>query len=243
MWSEKPKPWIIQNQSFTSIEALKTKLRDIANRHNWKLPGLHPLSPEDEAFVLEFFAEHPNFEEKAGAGIRRVLVGTGKALGNEGYRKNWCYYLETIDRSIPEDIGAMSCFSKYSKFDDFKAACYTAVESRATAIVERDFGPNNQIKCPETGEIITKQNCRVSYCHPTMKEIVEQFIAKYGLDLESIVLTGKTQRTFQDESLAKKFFVFHGDIAKMRVIGPRAFSKRMKGGCSLVPLARDSVGV
>lgn len=241
MWSQKAKPWIVQGERFMSQKALMLKLREIAERHNWRSGGLHPLNPKDEAFVLAFFAEHSFIEEKLGAGVKRVLIGSSHALDGQGYN-NWCYYFDTFDRERPIDIGAVACFKSFDKIEDFTAACYTAVETRATAICDRDFGANNEIVCPETGEIVNKQYCFVAYCSPSMRAIVKQFIETYNIDINMVEIDGKTQRIFRNIELRRCFFDFHGNLARMRVIGPTAFFKRMQRNCSVVPLAKDIVG-
>lgn len=242
MWTKDNKPWIILNEKYTSRDALMARLRDIAVRHNWQASGLHELSQADEAFVLAFFAQHSSIEEKIGAGVNRVLVGSSRFLDPNGFH-NWCYFFETIDRETPIDVGAKSCFESFSKLDDFIESCYTAIALRSTAIMNRDFGVNNEMLCPETGELVTKQECFVAHCEPSMRQIVNKFIAEHSIDVVSVETTGKTRRSFQDLGLAQLFFDFHGTMARMRVVGRTAFYKRMQRTCMSVPLARDSVGV
>jgi hypothetical protein len=76
-----------------------------------------------------------------------------------------------------------------------------------------------------------------------MREIIDHFIDTYKIDVKNVSFAGKTQQAFEDPKLSKTFFNFHGGLARMRVVGPTAFAKRMKRSCSEVPLARDSTGV
>lgn len=242
MWTKENKPWIIQNERFTSRKTLMARLRSIAEGNNWRIPGLHLLSQADEDFVLAFFAQHSSIEEKVGAGVKRVLVGSSREIDKNAYH-NWCYYFETEGRSAPIDVGAGSCFESYTKLEDFREACYTTVAARATAVLNRDFGTSNEMRCPETSEIVGKQDCFVSYCDPSMREIVQKFIDTRQIDVEIVEIEGETKRKFKDDQLARCFFAFHGNLARMRVVGQTAFYKRMQRSCVTVPLARDSVGV
>lgn len=242
MWNKSNKPWIIQNEEFTSKKVLMARLRGIAEKYRWATAGFKALEDSDQEFVLAFFSQHSSIEEKIGGGVKRVLVASAREQDKNAYH-NWCYYFETNGREKPIDVGANSCFETGTKIDDFREACYTVVSPRATAVLNRDFGDKAQIQCPETGEIITKSNCYVSYCDPSMREIIQKFIIVNNVNIESVEIAGETKREFVDETLADRFFHHHGMLARMRVVGRTAFYKRLHTRCEFVPLARDSVGI
>jgi Protein of unknown function (DUF3223) len=202
----------IAGESFPSIAAVKRRVQGILKADT--------LSKADDMFVHGLLLRHPSAERKIGSGIERIVVQTVKPYGTRGF------YIHRID-GTGTNFSYLECLRPSSAIQKFTVACRTSIVSQTHAIRDAAFAECPVIRCPITGEAVTRQNCHVDHAEPwTFQAIVTEFIDDYEIDVASVALTGgsdnTTEEAFTDQSLALTFAAYHRERAQMRVVSRRA---------------------
>jgi pantothenate kinase len=206
----------ILTETFSSKDALRGKVKAILEKYSL---GEH-LNSYDSEFMMAVFEMHPRFEIKKGSGIISVYVGRG------AYNSK-CFYLKRTDNSVI-DISFRECFNSSTKRAKFMSACRTAVFGQIAAFRNQAFKDSKFIKCPFSGEMLTKENCHIDHVSPnTFSAIVDSFLLRYDLKIETIKVNSKSNALsfsdfFEDQRIIDLFAAHHKANAVLRVVSKNA---------------------
>jgi hypothetical protein len=153
---------------------LKRRASAILNSHKrWDR-----LTDDENAFMSELLAMHPNAVEKAGPGVQNIFIG------RDAYGRN-CFWIKRVD-GTETDFSYLRCIdgddSLYSKFSK---ACRMAIVDQVLDVAQ-------------PGE-------HVHHDAKQFAEIVNEFIKEYEIDLSTIAYIdgdGMTTKIFWDRGLA-----------------------------------------
>jgi hypothetical protein len=195
---------------------LEAQCRYILNRYDVKA---FVTDPDDEAFLLDLFQRHPEWEQKKGVGIDVIQIQKSE-FGSR------CFVLLRLD-GTSTDISFQKCLRKPTKEQAIRQACRTAIRPRIYAYREANviYG---ETRCAVTGEILTKKNTTIDHYDLTFDEMFRLWVSNQYIDLVYAGLAPSTDhsygRVFADISIVEDFIRFHDDHCKLRAVTAKANS-------------------
>lgn len=209
----KKQTYEIADEVFQSKQGVIDRVRKLLQR-------LGSVDENDESFVMGLLARHRSAAQKIGAGVQRVEVRVVAPYKTHGF------YIVRVD-GTGTDFSYKECLTPSTPMQKFVAACRTAVLAQRNAVRDAAFADSRLIKCPITGEPITRETGHVDHPAPwTFDAIVEAFVQSNSIDVATVPLAGggdnETQQSFANEGMTHAFGAFHKERAKMRVVSRRA---------------------
>jgi hypothetical protein len=205
--------YLLAGEAFTSKAAVQCRVRSL-------LQVLGPVSPQHLPFVLALLERHPSAQTKIGVGVASIEVRAIMPYGTHGF------WIHRVDGS-GTDFSYLQCLSPSTRLAKFKAACRTAILPQVAAAKFLAFEWANEITCPISGEVITRDTAHVDHAPPwTFQHITDEFIRKNALDVTTIELAGggdgETSQRFAQPIDAFVFAEFHRSLAVLRVVSKTA---------------------
>ncbi len=209
---------VIGTRVYPSKEEAKQGVYGVRSRYE---AGL--ATPEDDEFLRDLVAIHPDAEAKIGVGIDRFEARWN--LGSIGF------WIVRID-STETDFSFMKCLYGSATQDLVRSAMRSAVrhqlaEVRAAALTARAC-------CPISGELLTVENCHADHAEPLFIEIADAFASSEG-GYEAIItraLDGAFGRRFSDDAQAQRWIAFHQSQAQLRAVSKRTNLSTLRRGVS-----------
>lgn len=196
--------------SFSSKAAIGSRCKELLHRRLGRI-----VAPDEEAFLRDLVAMHPQASAKIGCGVAGFEVwlssyGTPRfvLIRTDGSRADFSYKvcLEPW-RSSPETCA--------------KAALRVEVEDQILRFLrdERQRGP---LVDAVTGRPICNEKPHVDHASPTFAELVGMWLAAEGISLSQLATDGhgdlEDRLTLRDRDLARRWQRFHADNARLRVV-------------------------
>lgn len=211
----------IGTQFFKTKKSLLEKLRKMLH----EAPMGVELDEPHHSFLVELLKRHPEREKKAGVGIRAFRVTTSEY-------KNRCFEILRTDGSTT-DFSFMKCVTEKSDWGEFMGALREAVGRQIWEAKEKIFLWDEEIKCPLSGEMITREMAHVDHIHPvTFEFLAEAFAQVEKLDHQNLPMgpsvDGQAGRRLTDPGLEVRWQEFHEKNAKLRVISEVEHKKLKK---------------
>ncbi|MET9606235.1 DUF3223 domain-containing protein [Streptomyces sp. NPDC006512] len=168
----------------------------------------------DEEFLRDLITRHPDYEEKAGAGVGGFVV-VRTEWNNRGLM------LVRIDGS-DIDISWQECLRATPHAQQVRGCLRRAVKEQVITHVTEAFrhGP---VVCAVTGDsIASTDQADVDHYQPVFEELAESFIQAHG-GLEAFAIApdkaaGFSVAELEDAALVTDWQAYHRKHAKLRVI-------------------------
>ena len=184
------------------------------------------LGDKDFDDIFNLVKNHPSAPAKIGVGVQEIFVGS------DGYAGK-CFHIRRTDGSVENFSYKKAVVGQAGPFTLFSKACRKAVEPDIIQVKDRVFAEKEQIKCQETGVLLTKDEVHLDRRQPnTFSVIVDRFIELEDMDLETVAYesAGEYGRTFQDQGLADRFRAYHKKKATLRVVSRDINARRSHMG-------------
>lgn len=173
------------------------------------------LPLKDQVFFAQLFTLHPDYEEKAGCGIKAIRYGYDPIYGTK------CLIIVRHDET-EAPISWGNCLQSPKKKYRVQKAFRKAVAGDVSAFkTNAAFSP---VFCFISGERLSFANSRVIYsAELSFNELVEQFLNSLGLGYADIELQygehdGEKSTVFLEESLACQWRAYHKEKAVMTMV-------------------------
>lgn len=217
------KSYVINECVFKSKKAVIDRVRQIL----WSYKDGDCLSANDFNFMSNIFQLHPNFVQKAGVGIKDILVKTNAIYSN--VQEFWIIRIDATQT----DISYLECLSPTSHKKRFYRACRVAIEPYTMRFKSDVFCNQEYVICPFTNEKLSFVGSHVDHVPPkTFSRLIDQFISEYAIDIDSTEILGRddgvVQDTFADVKLQLLWVDYHQTHADLRVISPKANLSHVK---------------
>ena len=174
------------------------------------------VNSRDRQILLDLLKYHPNYEQKIGCGISgfKIYITQYKRRG---------FMLIRINRSST-DFSYIKCITNPSLFTKIKLCCRNAIKDDIVKFKNNLFNKKQDVICPITNKILTKNNCHIDHYNPTFKEIFDNWYKNKTITENDINQSFDNNETtfFTNESLKNNFRTFHNKIANLRAVSINA---------------------
>lgn len=173
------------------------------------------LKIEDQIFFAQLFTLHPDYEEKAGCGIKAIRYGYDPEYGTR------CLIIVRYD-GTETTISWGNCLQSPKKKYRVEKAFRNASACQVNAFKARTV--LSPVFCFISGERLGLANSRVVYnAELSFNELVGQFLRSLSLEYADIVLQygehfGELNTVSVDENLASKWCAYHEEKAVMTLV-------------------------
>ena len=195
----------IAGEEFQTATALRGRIQAILKAH----PGDEPLGQAEFAFMLDVLKLHPQAKEKIGRGVLTISVRSNPPYLSRGF------WVTRLDGTSEGWSYGDSLSRPASPQDDFKSAARNAVFPSICRF--RDEHLVDSIRCPVTGDPITRANVHVHHLPPnTFRILVERFLSAYPVNLDSCTIpTFGRQAVFRDPAVRDAWISWHDAGAEL----------------------------
>jgi hypothetical protein len=207
---------VIGARVFPSKKEAQEAIYDVRSRY---AAGI--TMPEDDEFLRDLVAIHPDAEVKIGVGIDRFE--TRQNLGNIGF---WIVRTDGTET----DFSFLKCLCGSAAQDLVRSAMRSAVRGQLAEVRSAALGAGKC--CPISGELLTTENCHVDHAEPLFIEIADAFASSEG-GYEAIAtraLDGEFGRRFLDNTQEQRWIVFHRSLAQLRAVSKRTNLSTLRRG-------------
>jgi hypothetical protein len=212
---------VVGARVYPSKEAAKQAIYEVRGRYS---AGL--ATPDDDEFLRDLVAIHPDAEAKISVGIDRFE--TRWNLGNIGF---WIVRTDATET----DFSFLKCLYGSGAQDLVRSAMRSAVREQLAEV--RAAALSARARCPISGELLTVENCHADHAEPLFIEIANAFASSEG-GYEAIatrVLDGAFGRRFSDDAQEQRWIAFHRSHARLRAVSKRTNLSTLRRGVSRRP--------
>ncbi len=178
-------------------------------------------TPEDDEFLRDLVALHPNAEAKVGVGIDRFE--TRWNLRNIGF------WIVRTDGS-ETDFSFLKCLYGSAIPDLVRSAMRSAVRDQLAEV--RAAALATARRCPISGDLLTVENCHADHEEPLFIEIADAFANSEGgyEAMATHALDGAFGRRFVDDAQEQRWIDFHKRRARLRAVSKRTNLSTLRRG-------------
>jgi hypothetical protein len=218
------KGYTVSGQHFRTQQELVAYVRGILNRYHVG----QPLDLFDYPFMLDLLQRHPDAAQKIGCGASAIYVAE-----TPPYRTR-CFFLIREDGS-ETDFSYLECIRATPYATQVRLALRAAIDPQILACKEAAFATAEWVSCPDTGERLVMATAHVDHRAPlTFERLVEQFLAREGLDFDDIAVIPSADLTYHDElsdpALRSRWVQYHQEHAQLEIVSLTAnLSLRNRG--------------
>jgi hypothetical protein len=183
-------------------------------------------SLEEDEFLRDLVALHPDAQRKVGSGIDRFEVR--RNLGNtDGF---WIIRTDGTET----DFSFVQCLYGASQEAKVRSAMRHAVIDQMQTARDNAFWSSSTLTCPITNVEITRETCHMDHDDPTFIEIADAFAGRHGgyEAIKTVAADGDIGRRFVDESLDEAWRAYHVEKAKLRAVSKKANLSVLRRGVS-----------
>jgi len=160
------------------------------------------------------------------------------------FRTTKCFYfLGETDEGNYKDIFSyrLAINGSLTDMQTFSRACRFTVHERIRKFKIEQF-KNRPVRCVISNEIVEWEECQVDHKSPlTFSVIVKSFMIANNLDISKIEYTYHNSREiFVDETISKKFYDFHRQMAVLRIVSTTE-NLKLSGSARVKPTQKDTV--
>jgi len=210
------KPVIIASLVFPTKKMAKDFFRNIRDRYT----DGERIALEDEGYLRDLVAIHPEAETKIGCGISHFTVAT-----DTKFRTTRHFMIHRCDESST-DVSFLSAIDGPNELRDRYESLRRAIETQILDFRARAFALNQEIICPLRGIPVTESACHVDHEPPnTFVNLVDNWLAAENLHINDLQITppldNQLVTEMTDEEQRMSWQSFHLDKAKLRLLSPR----------------------
>ncbi|QYY34914.1 DCL family protein [Ruficoccus sp. ZRK36] len=209
----KAKPVELPSKTFSTTGEATQFFKDMLGRYSNK--HRDRINEKDSVLLYELLLRHPEQEQKIGAGVDYFYKDKNEDYPTRGF------HLHRVDGSST-DFSYPTCIKgeKPSVGEYFYRACRGAVSDYLTreknALLDDGMGI-----CPETGELLTKDNSEYRHTSPTFHELLDSFKNNENLELSYAMFVDDADMQygvkFLDSSIRGRFINYHRENANMEL--------------------------
>jgi len=174
------------------------------------------VTPEDDEFLRDLIALHPDADAKVAVGIERFEVR--RNLGNtDGF---WIIRTDATET----DFSFIRCLFGASQEMKVRSAMRHAVIDQVQAARDRAFQDSPKLECPVSGDSINAETCHMDHENPSFVGLADRFAASRGGydSIGTVAMDGQIGRRFVDPSLEADWQAYHRANASLRPVSRRA---------------------
>jgi hypothetical protein len=206
---EMKKTYTLGGQTYTTKKAISDRCSGLLRATSF--------SSEDNAFLFDLLALHPESELKIGCGI------AGFKVGPDAYGKR-CLWLDRIDGS-DTDWSFTKCLLPPTHERKVREALRYLVKDQVIRFRDLELTRTNE--CAITGYPITATTCHVDHIPPdTFLSLVGRFLQIENIEYNEIsikpTLDGSTFTELENRELGIRWQAFHRENAKLRLTTAKA---------------------
>nr|WP_170181231.1 DCL family protein [Chlorobaculum thiosulfatiphilum] len=226
-------PVTLGSYTFPSKTAADKAIREIRDRYEDRVPIL-----EDNAVdvLLGLVANHPQREEKAGAGVAGFFVAQAPEFNTR------CFYVRRVD-GTETDISWKEALTPSTPITRLRMACRNAINDQKLAYKDSQW-PTRDTEartCPISGNDFTRDEAHVDHEPPhTLKSLVNEWLAENQWTAQDVEIdhTGdqKAVDTFMDEAQRESWHRFHKANALLRLVSAEG---NLRQGARLMDIGDD----
>lgn len=210
------KPVVIASLSFRTKTAAKEFFRTILGRYR----DGERINPEDDCYLRDLIAIHPESETKIGCGISHFTVDR-----DEVFRTTRHFMIHRNDGS-KTDVSFLSAIDGRNERRDRLEALRRAIEGQILDFRASVFSSGRTVICPLRGVPITENSCHVDHELPmTFVCLVERWLASEKLTIAALQITPPIDNQIVTELTCpgqlRSWQNFHRECAKLRVLSRR----------------------
>ncbi|WP_326611524.1 DCL family protein [Streptomyces scopuliridis] len=214
------------DEHFRTKEAVRDRCRAIRDRYQG-----HPqvIGEDDDRFLRDLLALHPDYEFKKGHGITGFTVIRNDEHGTYGFA------VMRVDRTAI-DFSWNTCLNPPTPRQKVLGCLRRAVKEQVVSHRDAVFaaGP---VTCAITGvPIASKHEAHVDHHTPTFAQIAEAFIAAQGgpdaFRISDDIPDGFSHAELADKELESVWQDHHQEVAVLRVVTKFANLSRRRDGSS-----------
>lgn len=215
---------LIGERTYRTKESAKAAIYEVRDR----VKARGGTSPDDDEFLRNLVALHPDAESKVGCGVDHFEVR--RNVNNDGF------WIVRTDES-ETDFSFIKCLYGASQEAKVQSAMRYAVLDQKLAARDLAFAGADILTCPVTGEPIRVGDCHMDHESPTFVEIADAFAEQVGgyASIETISIDGDIGRRFVDFALSSRWQAFHAERARLRAVSVRANLSVLRRGVRKKP--------
>lgn len=210
-------PYLIAEETYPTKDALLTRCRAILAA----TPDGQDISEGDAFFLFDLFQHHDEWQQKSQGGVRSIST----QLTSHGTR---CFVLvkhddQRIDISFPHTVrlipSVRSAQLQPQALRDFRSAARYSVREQIYAF--RDDALLVEVRCPITGEALSRTNCAVDHTPPnTFDQLLFSYCGDHSVNPLNVTVgsEGGTVPIVEDTAIRSSWQEFHRERATLRLI-------------------------
>jgi len=145
------------------------------------------IDVDDESFLYELLKRHPHCNEKVGVGI--ASFGRSNAFSLNRRIKPHKHFIVNRKDGSCVDFSWVVCLNGTTPKKDTLQALRAAVDYQIVSFLDSEFREREYIKCPLTGEEVTRQNCHVDHTPPySFQNLVDAWLSLKGNAFDDLEL-------------------------------------------------------
>jgi len=211
-----PRPIIIASLTFPTKNAAKEFFRDIRDRYE----DDQRISLEDEGFLRDLIAIHPEADTKIGRGISHFSVARDAKFGTTRH-----FVIHRTDGSHT-DVSFHSSIDGRNDRRDRHEALRRAIEGQILDFKASKFSSGENLICPLRRVPITETSYHIDHKPPrTFVELASRWLDAEGFSLMDLAITppGDNQIVTEmtNSTQLSSWQNFHAQHAELRILSPR----------------------
>jgi len=206
---------VIASLAFRTKKAAKDFFRDIRDRYK----DGERIALEDDGYLRDLIAIHPEAEMKLGSGISHFSVERDAEFGTTRH-----FVIHRIDGS-KTDVSFHSAIDGRNERRDRLEALRRAIEQQILDFRTSAFASCDTLTCPFRGVAITETSYHIDHEPPkTFVTLVKQWLNAEGLRLADLQITPPADNQIVTEmtdcTQLQSWLEFHREHAKLRLLSP-----------------------
>ena len=174
------------------------------------------VTEEDDDFLRDLLALHPDAEAKVGAGVKTFTV-------RQNYGNTEGFWILRTDGSNT-DFSFKKCLFGASQEAKVRSAMRHAVIGQIQEARDDAFGLAVSILCPITNVEINRASCHIDHYEPSFLQLANEFAAESG-GYDAILTEAADRnigRRFVDADLQNRWCDYHRGRARLRAVSKAA---------------------
>lgn len=206
---------VIASLQFPSKKLAKEFFRELRDRY----PDGCRIGEEDDRYLRELIAIHPEADAKVGCGMSHFTVETDALFGRTRH-----FMIHRIDGSST-DVSFLSAIDGHNERRDRLGALRRGIENQIVLFKQLAFSSDCPKICPLRGVPITEDAYHVDHTPPqTFVYLVDGWLAQESLQIEDLEITPPSDNQIVTEmtndNQKRSWQDYHRTHASLRLLSP-----------------------
>lgn len=210
---------LIGGRAFPTKKEADAYVRQVRDKY---AVGARVTDVDDQEFLLDLLAMHPEAADKLSAGVDCFEVrDNGSTTG---------FWIVRSDGSAI-DFSFTKRLRTPSHAEQVRGAMRAAVQDQKFTVRDAAFAAG-EVYCPVTGDLLTPQTCHVHHDGDAFVDIADAFAEGVGgyEGIQVVPADDGIGRRLADEGLREAWHVYHRDAARLVVVSRHANLSVLKRG-------------